>query len=225
MQSEFNNLMYKKNITRFLILLFILTISGTASAQFKLGASVSLNNTSFGGVPPDNANYTSIIGLGGSLLIDLKLVKDVYLSLQPGYQSVGADVNFGNENNIFNDTVKTYKIRLGYFSIPLNLKIYHNNIYAGGGFTVGFLSSATLTDEFRGGESEIKDKFKDIDLLWNFNVGYKVSIGKPDLFFELRYLQGLLNINDQNSFASGNEYLSNFKNKGFSLITGILYPL
>ena len=220
--------MYKKHITGFLILLFILSFTGTSSAQFKLGASVGLNSTSFGGVAPDNANYSSIFGINGSLLADLKIVTDVYLSLQPGYQSAGSDINFGNENNVFNDTVKTYKMQLGYFSIPLNLKIYHKNLYVGGGFIAGFLSSSTVTNEFSGGETDIKDKFKSFDMQWNFNVGYKVSLGKPDLFFELRYLQGLININDVNSYSSeesGYNYLSNFKNKGFSLITGILYPL
>lgn len=217
--------MHKNHITRFLIILIILCISGISSAQFKLGASVELNNSSFGGVPPEEANYTSILGFGGSLLIEMKLVKDVYLSLQPGYQTAGSDINFGNENSIFNDTIKTYKIRQGYFSIPLNVKIYHKNLFVGGGIITGFLSSATITDEFNGGESDIKDKFKDIDLLWNFNIGYKVSLGKPDLFFELRYLQGLVNINDQNTYSSGENYLSNFKSKGFNFITGILYPL
>lgn len=217
--------MYKTLISRFLILLFILGFTGISSAQFKLGASIGLNNTSFGGIPPDDANYSSILGVGGSILIELKLVKDVYLSLQPGYQSGGSDVNFGNEYSIFDDTVKTYKIRQGYFSIPLNLKIYHNNLYVGGGLVTGFLSSANITDEFKGGESDIKEKFKEFDLLWNFNVGYKIKIGKPDLFFELRYAQGLLNINNQNTFSSEEKYLSNFKSKGFSLITGILYPL
>ncbi|MCB0727796.1 MAG: porin family protein [Ignavibacteria bacterium] len=220
--------MYKNHITRFVILLFILSVAGTVSAQFKIGASVNLNKTTFGGAPPDNSDYSSIIGLGGSLLIDLKLTNNVYISLQPGYQTSGSDINFGNANNLLNDTVKTYEIQLGYFSVPLNLKIYHKNLYVGGGVIAGFLSSSTLEDEYLDTESDIKDKFKTFDLLWNFNVGYKVSLGKPDLFFELRYLQGLLNINDVNSYSnveSENNYLSNFKNKGFSLITGILYPL
>jgi len=220
--------MHKNTTLAVFIFLFLILISNKSTAQFKLGASVGLNSTSFGGVAPENANYSSIYGFNGSLLVDFKIVNDVYLSLQPGYQSAGSNINFGNENNIFNDTVKTYKIQMGYFSIPLNLKIYHKNLYVGGGFISGFLISSTVTNEFTGEETDIKEKFKSFDMQWNFNVGYKVSLGKPDLFFELRYLQGLININDVNSYSSiesENNYLSNFKNKGFSLITGILYPL
>ncbi|MEO8209682.1 MAG: hypothetical protein ABI840_03905, partial [bacterium] len=90
---------------------------------------------------------------------------------------------------------------------------------------VQFLSSAKIKSTNNSIEQDIKDKFKTYDIVSNFNVGYELPLGKPHLFFELRYLQGLININNENTASAQNIYISNFKSKGFSFITGLIFPI
>jgi hypothetical protein len=85
------------------------------------------------------------------------------------------------------------------------------------------LNSATL--EFESEESDIKDKFIKYDALAFFNLGYKIPIGGPSIFFELRYLQGLISIRAEESESDKENYLSNFKSTGLKLSTGIMIPL
>ena len=207
------------------ILIILLSFTGSSYSQFNIGISGEISSSKFGGVAPDNASYESIAGFGGSLIGEIRLVKDVYLSLQPGYQTQGSNIKFGNENSIINDTTVTFKISQSYFNIPLNLKIYSHNFYVGAGFAIGFLSSADISNEYVDSTIDIKSKFKSTDVTANFNVGYQMSIGKPNLFFELRYIQGLVNINNENSVTSKDIYIADFKTKGFSFQTGIILPL
>ncbi len=207
------------------IFLILFTITDISYSQFNVGISGEITSSKFGGVAPENANYESIAGFGGSLIGEIRLIKDVYLSLQPGFQTQGSNIVFGNENSVINDTTVTFKISQSYFNIPLNLKIYSHNFYVGAGFALGFLSSADISNEYVDSTIDIKSKFKSTDVTANFNVGYQMSIGKPNLFFELRYIQGLVNINNVNDISSKDIYIADFKTKGFSIQTGIILPL
>ncbi len=208
------------------ILLILFTFSTKSFSQFNVGISGEITSAKFGGVAPENASYESIAGFGGALIGEIRLVKDVYLSLQPGFQTQGSNIKFGNENHLINDTTVTFKISQSYINIPLNLKIFAGrHFYAGAGFAVGFLSSAEISNEFVDSTIDIKDKFKSYDVTANFNVGYQMSIGKPNLFFELRYIQGLVNINNENEITKKDIYIADFKTKGFSFQTGIILPL
>lgn len=208
-----------------LILSILFSLTANSYSQFNVGFSGEVSSSKLGGVAPENAAYSSIAGFGGSLIGEIRIVKDVYLSLQPGFQTQGSNIIFGNENSVINDTTVTFKISQSYLNIPLNLKIFRKNFYIGAGFAVGFLSSAELSNENVDSTLDIKDKFKNIDFTANFNVGYQLSIGKPNLFFELRYIQGLVNINNTNNVTAKDIYIADFKTKGFSFQTGIILPL
>ncbi|MDQ3020435.1 MAG: PorT family protein [Bacteroidota bacterium] len=209
----------------FSAVIFLLLITNISFSQFRVGFSGEITSATYGGVAPANAAYQSIAGFGGSLIAEVRIVKNVYLSLQPGFITNGSKIKFGNENNLFNDTVVTFTINQSYFTLPLNLKIFSNRFYVGAGVSALFLSSANVKQDDTDNEKEIKDQFKNYDIVSNFNVGYQIPIGKPYLFFELRYLQGLININNENTVSKKEIYIENFKSKGFSFITGIIYPL
>jgi hypothetical protein len=217
--------MFLKTVSVFFIFFTLISNSFSQSNKFNIGASVGINNSKFGGVSPEGATYESVLGAGVSLIGEIRIVKNVYLSFQPSFQTGGAKIKFGNEDRLINDTVITFKINQSYFSLPLNVKIHKENFYVGFGFAYEFLSSAKIENESVGNEVDVKDKFKDYNVTSNFNVGYQLPIGKPYLFFELRYVQGLVNINNINNISKNDIYISNFKSKDFSLITGIIYPL
>ncbi len=212
----------------FFIFFILFSVTQYSFSQFNVGFSGELSSSTFGGVSPDNATYQSIIGYGGSLIGEIRIAKNVYISFQPGYLSKGSKIKFGNENNIINDTVVTFTIRQSYFSLPLSLKIFSNRFYVGAGVSVQFLSSANIKSTNSSSEKDIKDQFKSYDVVSNFNVGYQIPVGKPYLFVQFDYLQGLININNNNNYTSADDkpiYIENFKSKGFSLTTGIIYPL
>jgi hypothetical protein len=209
---------------RILFILFTLT-NISYSQLFNVGFSGELSSSTFGGVSPDNSNYESLLGYGGSLIGEVRITKNVYLSIQPGYLSKGSKIKFGNENNVFNDTTVTFSIKQSYFSLPLSLKIFNRRFYVSAGASVQFLSSAKITTDVNSDDQDVKDKFKSYDIVSNFNVGYQVPVGKPYLFFEFGYIQGLTNINNTNAIGNKDIYIANFKSKGFSFITGLIYPL
>jgi hypothetical protein len=64
----------------------------------------------------------------------------------------------------------------------------------------------------------------DYDALAFFSLGYKIPIGGPALFLELRYIQGLVNIQNDEAEADSENLFLNIKSTGLRLSTGILIP-
>lgn len=210
---------------RFYSLITLLLISVNISqAQFRIGLGGELSSAKFGGIPPDSGSYESLTGFGGNIIVEYQVVKDVFLSFQPGYHTKGSLLKFGREESLINDTVITFDINQSCITLPLNIKIYNHDFYIGGGVILDIISSATLKNKENGFEKDIKNRFTDIDVMADFNMGYNFSIGKPSIFIELRYVQGLININDNANFTDDEFYKANYKSNGLSFLAGILFP-
>ncbi|MBV6479118.1 MAG: hypothetical protein HGGPFJEG_01879 [Ignavibacteria bacterium] len=211
---------------KFLPVIFsLLFFINTSQAQFRLGLGGELSSAKFGGIPPDSGSYESITGYGGNAIIEYKIVNDVYLSFQPGYHKKGTSIKFGDEENLINDTVITFNVSMNCFTLPLNLKVYNNDFYVGGGVILDIISTVNIKNEESSKEKDIKNYFLDVDLMADFNMGYEFKLGKPTLFIELRYIQGLININEETKFAEEDIYKANFKSSGVSFLAGIMFPL
>ena len=211
------------NIHKFLfIALFIFSLTNNSSAQFRASLWGGVNSSSFGGNPPEDASYESIYGLtfGGNL--DFQLTKDVEISLEPSFEQKGTNIVFGDEEKL-RDTVLTYSVKQNYFGLGVIFKITSERFFVGSGVSFQLLNSATLT--FESTEKDIKDKFLNYDAVAFFNVGYRIPIGGPNLFIELRYIQGLVNIYAGEAEVSPEIYISNYKSTGLKLTTGIMIPL
>ena len=204
----------------FISLFFYFT--NNSFAQFDASVWAGVNSSHFGGNPPKYANYESIYGLSFGADLDYHLTKDVVISLEPSFSQTGSDIVFGNEENLF-DTVITYTVKQNYFGLGLLFKINTERFYVGAGTSFQLLSSANL--EQGSTEIDIKDKFLDYDIVGFFNVGYKIPVGSPTLFIELRYLQGLLSIYSGNTENNSETYIANFKSSGLRLSMGIMFPL
>jgi hypothetical protein len=204
------------------ISLLIFYLSNNSFAQFDASIWAGVNNSSFGGNPPKDASYKSIYGFcfGGDF--DYHLTEDVVIALEPSFEQSGSDIVFGNEENLL-DTVITYTVKQNYFGLGLLFKINTERFYVGAGINFQLLSSANLEHEST--DIDIKDKFLDYNIISFFNVGYKIPIGSPTLFIELRYLQGLVNIYTGNADYNPEIYFANFKSTGLRLSTGIMFPL
>ncbi len=207
--------------TIFFSLLFFF-FTNNSFAQFDASIWGGVNRSSFAGNPPKDANYESIYGLTFGADLNYYLTKEVILSLEPSFEQKGSDIVFGNAESLL-DTVITYKVKQSYFGLGLLFKINTERFYVGAGLSFQLLSSANL--EFESTDTDIKDKFLDYDVDGFFNVGYKIPVGTPTLFIELRYLQGLLSIYSGDAEVNEEVYITNFKSTGLKLIAGVMFPL
>ena len=197
-------------------------LSNISFAQYDASIWVGVNSSSFGGNPPKDANYESIYGLAFGGNFDYHLTEEVVIALEPSFEQSGSDIVFGNEERLL-DTVITYSVKQNYFGLGLLFKINTERFYVGAGLNFQLLSSANL--EHNSNDTDIKDKFLDYNVVSFFNVGYKIPLGSPTLFIELRYLQGLVNIYSGDKEYDAEIYIANFKSTGLRLSTGIMFPL
>ena len=210
-------------VNKFLVAVFlILNICGVSFPQVQMSLWGGLNQTSFGGNPPEDAGYGEIYGLAAGANLDFQPSKDFVISLEPSFEQRGSTIDINLEEGIKDTTLK-FKVKQSYFGLGLMFKVNAGNFFVGSGVSAQILSSANL--EYESQEKDIKDKFINYDALAFFNIGYKIPIGGPSLFIELRYIQGLINIRSEESEADTEIYLSNFKSTGLRLSTGIMIPL
>lgn len=209
-----------KNI--FAVAFFILILGGDSLAQVQLSLWGGVNNSSFGGNPPEDAGYGDIRGLAAGVNLDFQPSEEFVISLEPTFEQRGSTIDINLEEGLQDTTIK-FKVNQNYFGLGLMFKVNAGNFFVGSGVSAQLLSSAYLEYESQG--KDIKDKFLDYDVLAFFNIGYKIPIGGPSLFIELRYIQGLINIRSEESESDTEIYLSNFKSTGIRLSTGILIPL
>jgi len=210
-------------VNKFLVAVFlILNICGVSFPQVQMSLWGGLNQTSFGGNPPEDAGYGEIYGLAAGANLDFQPSKDFVISLEPSFEQRGSTIDINLEEGIKDTTLK-FKVKQSYFGLGLMFKVNAGNFFVGSGVSAQILSSANL--EYESQEKDIKEKFLTYDALAFFNIGYKIPIGGPSLFIELRYIQGLMNIRSDESKSDTEIYLSNFKTTGLRLSTGILIPL
>ena len=210
-------------VNKFLVAVFlILNICGVSFPQVQMSLWGGLNQTSFGGNPPEDAGYGEIYGLAAGANLDFQPSKDFVISLEPSFEQRGSTIDLHLEEGIKDTTLK-FKVKQSYFGLGLMFKVNAGNFFVGSGVSAQILSSANL--EYESQEKDIKEKFLTYDALAFFNIGYKIPIGGPSLFIELRYIQGLINIRSEESEADTEIYLSNFKSTGLRLSTGIMIPL
>ena len=212
-------MIHKKFLSSVII---ILIFAGNSFAQIQTSLWGGVNNSNFGGNPPKDASFGSIYGLAFGANIDFQPSGDFDISLEPSYEQRGSSVDFNIKEGIQDTTLK-FNIMQDYFGLGLLFKVNAGNFFVGSGISFQYLSSATY--EFESQEKDVKDQFIDYDALAFFNVGYKIPIGGPSIFLELRYIQGLINIRSDNSDAETEIYISNVKSSGIRLSTGILIPL
>jgi hypothetical protein len=211
----------RKNI--FLIItLLIIALQGNTHSQVQMSLWGGVNNSSFGGNPPKDAGYGDIRGIAVGANLDFQPSQDFVISLEPSFEQRGSTIDIHLEEGIMDTTLK-FKVKQSYFGLGLMFKVNTGNFFVGSGVSAQILNSATL--EFESEESDIKEKFINYDAVAFFNLGYKIPIGGPSLFIELRYIQGLINIRSEESETETEIYLSNFKTTGLRLSTGILIPL
>ncbi len=201
------------------IFAFVL-LTNTVYGQSHLGVFGGLNFGRFSGDVPVDAYYYSLPGFNGGVNFDISLSKIIDLSLQPSFTQEGTTIyyNVRGESKL----VDSIGIRLNYFALPVLLKVQSTNkhFYALGGFEAGYLLSKSILSH--GNELDADLEISSFNVSAQFGAGYRIFLGLPRLYIELRYAQGIINLTDEPIEKS---YIPRVKTNGFKLLVGIEIPL
>ncbi len=201
--------------------LIVLCLPAHAHSQVRLGFSAELNRSTFGGVPPGDANYSSNYGTGFAGIIEFRVHRDVVLSIQPGWIQKGSKVVFNQDEEP--DSTETFTIEQSWATLPVYFRIDSDGhgFYAGGGVSLDMLLDSEL--EHEGATVDNTDAFEDIDAVYQFTAGYLRDSGSFSLFLEARYMQGIRTITSMNEGLIANVNVPDVKSNGLRLVAGILF--
>lgn len=203
------------------MLFLALCLPALGHAQVRFGVSVEANRSSFGGVPPEDAQFSPNYGTGFAGIVEYRVHKDVVLSFQPGWTQKGSKIVFNQDEDP--DSAETFVVEQSWVTLPAYFRIDSDGrgFYAGGGFSVDLLLDSEL--EHEGTTVDNADGFKDVDVTYQFVVGYLYDRGGYALFLDARYIQGLTSIDDTGGSRVADIYVADFKSNGLRLVGGILF--
>lgn len=203
-----------------IVCLILILFSSKSIGQPTIGLTAGVSTNKFYGDAPVDARYTTLMGANFGAFIDAKLANGIFLSFQPSYNQEGTKVSYMAPGK--DESVDSIKIRLNYFSLPVLLKVTSTNqrFYALAGVETAMLLNSSAT--IGGQKGEIETDISEWNFAVQFGAGTRIPVGKPILFIELRYTQGLVNITDE---QVNNSYIPRVKSSGFKLMAGIEIPL
>ena len=198
----------------------LIIINNNVSGQNHIGIFSGLNFGKLTGDVPEDASYSSLPGFNGGVSFDLSLGNVFELSFQPSFLQGGVALYY--KVPLETELVDSIDIRLNYLSLPLLLKVKSTNkhFYALGGFELAYLASYSVYSGSDKLDTELD--INSFDISAEFGAGYRVFIGLPRLYFELRYSQGIFNLTDQ---LNENNYIPRVRTSGFKFVFGIEFPL
>ena len=198
-----------------------LSLVQKADAGTSLGALAGLTRSSFSGDAPDKGQYRALTGFAFGGICEFGLTRNTSLCLQPSFIRKGTKIAYEVEGQ--KERVDSVDIRIDYFAVPVLVKVATRGgrFYVSGGLEFGFLLKAEY--ETSSEKTDIKEWLTDFDLAADFGVGLHVPVGRPVMFFELRYTQSIRDILDEDKVGLGLQ--PRVKNSGTQFYVGILYEL
>ena len=208
-------------------LTFVLLLATVVGAEAASGAAVGLQiggdrNGIDGDVPP-NTEYTKKTGLIAGIQGEIGFGDRLSLSLQPSYIQKRSGVSLAPSTRGGSPTELT--LSFDYLSVPLVVKFAKagGRTYVAGGFTVDFMTSATLSGQ--GSDRDVMSAFNSTGFGALLGFGVVFPAGNTRLTTELRFVQGLSNVSGGAAAAATGALASRLHSSGLELIVGYLLPL
>lgn len=204
-----------------LLLFGLLLMSISTYSQTKVGVLAGINMSKLNGDIQPDTKYKSKTGGNFGLFIDLKLAKNIYLSIQPSYSQEGTKITHKVDGAY--EPIDSIKVKLNYFSLPILLKVTSTNekFYAIGGIETSKLANSSMTP-IGGEEEDIIVTIEPWNFSMHFGAGIRFPLGFTTLFVEARYTQGFMNITEESVV---NDLLPRVKSSSIKFLTGIEIPL
>jgi hypothetical protein len=199
-----------KNRLLFLVFTVLAFANLNAQSEFRLGAKGGINFSTIGG--DFTSELRGMVGFHVGGLAEIPLLKK--LSLQPEilYSTQGARRDTRATDGPLTET------KLGYINIPVMSKYYIlDGLSVMAGPQLGILVAAKneVTPSGFGGngeyyEKDIKDELNSLDIGLGIGAEYRLPF---DVFFQMRYVFGLTNVNDESTdMVLGSFYFEDVKN-------------
>lgn len=205
---------------KYFVIVTLVLFSFQTTGQIKLGGFLGMNRAKLSGDAPEQVRYRSVSGLNAGVLLEYQFSNTVTLSLQPSFSQEGTKVSYKLPGR--QKPIDSIQIGLNYLSFPLMVKISASNprFYAISGVETGILLNSY--QETKAGEKDVDVTLNEVNIAIHFGAGYRISIGRPKLYFELRYAQGFANITNE---PLSKDIVPRVKTSGVKLFFGIEVPL
>lgn len=178
----------------FIFALLILLFQ-SAYAQIEIGLIGGINRASLSGDKPKNTSYTSLSSGMLGAIFEVGIAKDVRFGIQPMLLQKGTKIAYKIPDE--REPRDSLNFKIDYFTVPLMFKVISGNhkTYLSSGLEVGFPLNAAIEKLDGSGKTDVLDKLETIDVAVNIGFGARLPIRKVILTLELRYTQGLTNLN------------------------------
>ena len=188
-----------------------------------VGVQLGVDRAGIDGDTPPNTAYIDDFGLVAGVQGEFGFAKDLSLSLQPSFVQKRAGVQIAPTTR--SGSVTELDLSFDYVSVPVLLKFAqaHGRTYLAGGVTVDFMTSATLSGQ--GADRDVKSSYNSTGLGAILGFGVAFPAGRTHLTTELRFVQGLTNLNTGSSAATVGALAPRLHTTGWELIVGDLIPL
>ena len=216
--------MKKDQLVKYIIsfgfaVIFMLMVR-VAEAQPNIGIYAGFNSLNINGDTPSKSKFQGSGGYLFGIQGDFKITKEVLLSLQPGIISSNVDLNFkSSSTNLYEDSIS---FNFNYFQLPVEINIISNNqrFYFSSGLEFSYLLKAETT--VSSSTEDISEEVNQFNLFINYGLTYLIPMGKPILFIDARYAQGLTNMTNTPNDQS---IIPRIKLNGWKFRAGIQIPL
>lgn len=208
-----------KYIFSFIAILLVF-IGSDLIAQPFIGVHAGTNSMSVSGNIPSKTKFKSSGGFQFGVSADFTIAKDVLISFQPGVIKSETNLQFLDVNtDLYEDSVG---FDFTYFELPIEIQIMSKNkrFYFSSGLEFSALMKAESTIESE--TEDISEDLNQFNIFMNYGLTYLIPVGKPSLFIEGRYSQGLINMTNT---PDEDSYIPRIKLSGWKFRAGIRIPL
>ena len=198
---------------------------GFSFGQSYIGIRAGLNSGKFSGDSPRDLVYKGKIQYNAGVDLDIRLKKDLFLSISPGYLLSGSKLQYPFED--IEEETEEYRdsidLKLYMISLPIYLKIISDNekYQFSGGFDLGFPTKVLADNSVE--EKDLYNEVNKITVSMVFGLGYRLHIQNSLMLINLGYSQGLTNL--ANNFDDSDSYMPRIRLVTWRLSVAYMLPL
>lgn len=210
-----------------LLLVVLLAIAAASAAgearAAAIGVQLGLDRGRIDGDSPPNSSYTSKYGVVAGVQGELGIAHALSLSLQPSYVHRPIGVLFAPSTRGGSPT--ELDLKFDYVSLPLVVKFAQagGRTFVSGGVTADFVTAATLSGA--GADRDVSSAYKSTAFGALLGFGVVFPAGRTHFTTELRFVQGLTNMNTGDAAAAAGALAPRLHSSGLELIVGSLFPV
>jgi hypothetical protein len=218
-------------------LLATAAVSSAQAQSVRLGLRAGANYSNLAGNVQNQDRYNNKIGFLGGVMLNVPLIQDGFLSLQPEilYSQKGFENKPTEYANVLGGNQKREgKVNYNYLDVPVLLKVRASGLIFEAGPQYSYLLTAnnqtktTTTSAFGGTPTTTESQNKtDVSGLNRNELGYLAGVGyeaENGLSLSLRYTGAFSDFvkSDNNNYFNGD--LKNARHSAFQLSLGYLIP-